>query len=780
MDKSWIMKPQNSIEYEQGVRQFIDFALEHNFANGKLICPCKRCGFKKWHCRDVVYDHLICTPFPKGYTCWVHHGEMRIGETSYSSHNRMPNEVHENVVENPIESMINDAFGVDMHHAHEVPIASNLDVHLDDVMPHTTQEEHESREYYELARDGQEPLYEGCIKYSRLSFLVKLYHIKCLCGISDKAMTMILELLNDAFENVKIPCSFYEAKKIITKLGLNYEKIHACPNNCMLYWGNREDEEREACKTCHTSRWKSREKVGMVEVTSEDNNLKKIPAKVLRYFPLKPRLQRLFLSSKSAKDMIWHAVDSNNDGMLRHPRDSEAWKHFNLTHKEFASDPRNVRLALATDGFNPFGLMSPNYSIRPVILIPYNMPPWLCMKPTSFIMSMIIPGKKMPGNDIDVYLQPLIKELNELWTTSVDAYDSFKKEMFKLRAALMWTISDFPGLGTLSGWNTYTGLACPSCNFDFAPLHLKDSGKFCFWGFRRYLDQRHRFRLCIIRFNGEQDMCNPPKRLSGVEILQQVENVKVVFGREKKKDSRKRKRSERFAQRVTEQWHKKSIFFDLIYWKQNCLRHCLDVMHIEKNVCDNIINTLLNVPKKSKDHVDARKDLKVLGIRPDLWPNENGRYPQAIFTLSSKDMLPSRQVASRSRSMPNPQNAPSASHQNARVHQQSEPIPNVESSQEEVQAGTNETENVPDNPLVVQRRTSPYWTVDVIDGEGHISQTRLRMQDVFAMTDSPTKILTQWNRHNQPVGDSSSLLVGFLGQVASNFGNFPVLYENWA
>ncbi|XP_029127963.1 uncharacterized protein LOC109801744 [Cajanus cajan] len=142
-------------------------------------------------------------------------------------------------------------------------------------------------------------------------------------------------------------------------------------------------------------------------------------------------------------------------------------------------------------------------------------------------------------------------------------------------------------------------------------------------------------------------------------------------------------------------------------------------------------------------------------------------------------MLPSRQVASRSRSMPNPQNTPTTSHQNARVRQQSEPIANVESSQEEVQAEANETENVPDNSLVVHRRTSPYWTVDVIDGEGHISQTRLRVQDVFAMTDSPTKILTQWNRHNQPVGDSSSLLAGFLGQVASNFGNFPILYEKW-
>ena len=109
-------------------------------------------------------------------------------------------------------------------------------------------------EFYDLLRDGNEELYEGCAKYSKLSFLLKLYHIKCLCGISDKAMTMILELLNDAFEQAKIPNSFYEAKKIINKLGLNYTKIHACPNDCMLYWGD--DANREECKRCHTSRWK--------------------------------------------------------------------------------------------------------------------------------------------------------------------------------------------------------------------------------------------------------------------------------------------------------------------------------------------------------------------------------------------------------------------------------------------------------------------------------------------------------------------------------------------
>ncbi|KAL2325879.1 hypothetical protein Fmac_024937 [Flemingia macrophylla] len=76
--------------------------------------------------------------------------------------------------------------------------------------------------------------------------------------------------------------------------------------------------------------------------------------------------------------------------------------------------------------------------------------------------------------------------------------------------------------------------------------------------------------------------------------------------------------------------------------------------------------------------------------------------------------------------------------------------------------------------------TPAYLALDELTfKQGHISQTRLRVQDVFAMTDSPTRILTQWNRNNQPVGDSSSLLAGFLGQVASNFGNFPVLYENW-
>ena len=80
--------------------------------------------------------------------------------------------------------------------------------------------------------------------------------------------------------------------------------------------------------------------------------------------------------------------------------------------------------------------MSTTYSVWPVMLIPYNLPPWLCMKSTSFILSMIIPGEKGSGNNIDVYLQPLVHELKQLWN-GIGAYDAFAQEHFTLQVALM-------------------------------------------------------------------------------------------------------------------------------------------------------------------------------------------------------------------------------------------------------------------------------------------------------------------------------------------------------
>jgi hypothetical protein len=136
------------------------------------------------------------------------------------------------------------------------------------------------------------------------------------------------------------------------------------------------------------------------------------------------------MSHHTAPHMRWHSEGRTKDGVLRHPADGQAWKSFDNLHPEFAADIRNVRLGLCSDGFNPFGKMSTSHSTWPVMIVPYNLPPWMCMKQTSFILSLIISGPTAPGMDIDVYLQPLIEELQQLWNVGVHTFDASTKTNF--------------------------------------------------------------------------------------------------------------------------------------------------------------------------------------------------------------------------------------------------------------------------------------------------------------------------------------------------------------
>lgn len=149
---------------------------------------------------------------------------------------------------------------------------------------------------------------------------------------------------------------------------------------------------------------------------------------------------------------------------MRHPIDAESWNKFDQDHSWFAQDACNVRLGMASDSFNPFNNMAKPYSIWPVILVPYNLSPWLCMKDQFFMTSLFIPGPKSVGTDIDVYLQPLVDELLKFWEHGVPTYDASTNETFMLHITLMWTINDFPAYGILSGWSTKGKLACPSYN----------------------------------------------------------------------------------------------------------------------------------------------------------------------------------------------------------------------------------------------------------------------------------------------------------------------------
>ncbi|XP_027186063.1 uncharacterized protein [Cicer arietinum] len=352
---------------------------------------------------------------------------------------------------------------------------------------------------------------------------------------------------------------------------------------------------------------------------------KNLPAKILRWFPLKPRLQRLFMSSKVVESMRWHHEGRLNDGLLRHPADSLAWKEFDARYPIFSSDPRNVRLEVTSDGFNPFKTMSITHSTWPVMVIPYNLPPWICMKQSLFMLSLLIPGPKGPGNNIDVYLQPLVQELQDLWENGIETFDAYKKETFQLHAVIMWTINDFPAYVNLSGWSTKGQYACPCCGIETTSRWLRHGKKICYMCHRRWLAPNHKWRLNSRDFDGTRELRNPPRRIDRSDILRQMDESR-----------------EKGLVNGAQPWKKKSIFFTLPYWQYNVLRHNLDVMHIEKNVCDNIIGTLLNQEGKSKDNYKARADLVDMGIRNMLHPQPSPKssimfLPRACYQMTNKE-----------------------------------------------------------------------------------------------------------------------------------------------
>ncbi|XP_020271854.1 uncharacterized protein LOC109847022 [Asparagus officinalis] len=166
--------------------------------------------------------------------------------------------------------------------------------------------------------------------------------------------------------------------------------------------------------------------------------------------------------------------------------------------------------------------MSTSYSMWPVMLVPYNLPPWKCMKGVYSMMSLLIPGPRAPGKDIDVYLRPLIDELKELWDIGVETFDASVGRNFNLRACVLWTINDFPAYGNLSGWSTKGYKACPVCNEDVTSEGLR--GKLCFMGARRNLPEDHEWRRSKY-FNGLVEDRPPPRLFSGDDILRQLDRV---------------------------------------------------------------------------------------------------------------------------------------------------------------------------------------------------------------------------------------------------------------
>ncbi|GJT54026.1 hypothetical protein Tco_0989080 [Tanacetum coccineum] len=459
-------------EYMKGLSEFIKCAEDHRekTRETKISCPCKQCRNNVSIAdTNMIRRHLIEQGFDKEYTCWNFH------------------DVEHDVAEKDIKKL------------------------------------------QQLFVDAEKPLYIGCKKFTILSIVVKLLEIKAKNGWSDRSFTTLLELLYEAFpEDNELPVSTYQAKKMMCPMGLEVERIHACPNDCILFRNGYKDLHE--CPICNESRYKQK---NLTELNS-DVTKNGPPAKLLWYLPIIPRLRKLYSNLNDAKLMRWHAEERKKDGKMRHVADSPQWKNIDQHFDKFGSEIRNIRFGLSSDGINPFRSLSTRHSTWPVLLCIYNLPPWLCMKRKYIMMSLLIQGPKQPGNDIDVYLEPLIEDMKKLWDSGVEVYDAYKKEMFTLFAMIYCTISDFPAYGNLSGYGTKGEKACPICEKDTHSQWLTNCRKTVYMGHRRLLEEDHPYRKKKSLFDGKtKDGVNARKDMveMGIrdELAPQETNSKKMY-----------------------------------------------------------------------------------------------------------------------------------------------------------------------------------------------------------------------------------------------------------
>ncbi|XP_037419277.1 uncharacterized protein LOC119284121, partial [Triticum dicoccoides] len=531
MSRQWMYDDRCSLEFINGVHTFLLAAEANKRADGFMPCPCVGCkNGHSYSTSRTIHVHLFESGFMPHYNVWTKHGEIGVmmedneeeeDDDGYPGHG-FPEYDDTTMGDEAEPAMQEEA----EEEASDEP-ADDLGRAIADAKRNCASDL-ERTKLQRMLEDHKKLLYPNCeADKKKLGTTLELLQWKAENGVSDKGFGKLLVMIKNMLpKDNELPESTYEAKKVVCPLGLEVQKIHACPNDCILYRGEYED--LNACPVCGALRYKiSRDDPGDVE---GERPRKKIPTKVMWYAPIIPRLKRLFQNKEHAKAMRWHAKDRKKDGKLRVPADGSQWRKIERKYwEEFAGDPRNVWFGLSADGINPFGEQSP----------------------------------KQPGNDIDVYLRPLVEELLQLWNgTYVRAWDENMGEEFDLKALLFVTINDWPALSNLSGQTSKGYHGCTHCLDDTDSIYLNSCKKNVYLGHHRFLPSRHLVRKKGKHFKGEVDHRTKPRHRIGADVHDMVKDLKVIFGK-----SPAGQPVPKDADGREPMWKKKSIFWDLPYWK---------------------------------------------------------------------------------------------------------------------------------------------------------------------------------------------------------------------
>ncbi|PKU62039.1 hypothetical protein MA16_Dca012148 [Dendrobium catenatum] len=263
-------------EFINGVNFFIQQAkqLPIFISEGKFRCPCsKHKNLVILEPDDVTVD-LYRRGFMPRYWYWTCHGEYEPQFDYQCGPSTSSNVAETENIRPNLEELVHDATGIY------------------EELPNT-----EAQNFYDLLHAAQQPIWKGCTTHSELSVAVKMLSIKAEYNVARECFNQFIGLLKETnpTDNL-IPTDLYRTKKLVSKLGLTYTKIDCCVNGCMLYF--KEDIAETVCRHCNAPRFKPKSR--------NRRKQKDVSVSKMFYFPIIPRLQRLYASMRSAAHMRWH------------------------------------------------------------------------------------------------------------------------------------------------------------------------------------------------------------------------------------------------------------------------------------------------------------------------------------------------------------------------------------------------------------------------------------------------------------------------------------------
>ncbi|XP_061336707.1 uncharacterized protein LOC133283812 [Gastrolobium bilobum] len=288
-DRSWMHNRIDdsrsiTLQFQHGNERFIQFAIENSTnSTTEFRCPCKKCKCTKFHNADTVRVYLCKYSFMPDYYCWSSHGESHpnpppvVERHSYYGGSGQRDNYEQ------YEQLIMDAAGPH--------IGAHLQGDTDEIQQLMHEDPNpETQQFFNMLQASQLPLWDGCETHTTLSACLTALSLKTDYRMTEGCFNQWMKFVGDVLpKGHSMPKDFYNAKKSVKNLGLKGEKIHCCPTGCMLFY--KEHSQLVKCEFCGENRYKYVTKNGKEKASA---------VKKMWYFPLVPRLQRLYSSEQTA------------------------------------------------------------------------------------------------------------------------------------------------------------------------------------------------------------------------------------------------------------------------------------------------------------------------------------------------------------------------------------------------------------------------------------------------------------------------------------------------